>query len=157
MAENLQGGCACGKVRYELKNSPLFVHACHCTRCQRETGAAYAVNILMEMTEVKLSGEVVKVEVPTKSGLGQTFIRCPECMIALWSHYGGAREAIAFVRAGTLDDASMISPDINIFTSTKLPHVILGGDIPSFQKYYRKEEQWPADSLKRYEAATANS
>ena len=42
MGRDLEGGCACGKVRYRLKREPMIVHCCHCTWCQRETGSAFA-------------------------------------------------------------------------------------------------------------------
>jgi len=48
MGEALEGGCTCGKVRYRLNSDPMFVHCCHCRWCQRETGAAFALNALEE-------------------------------------------------------------------------------------------------------------
>jgi len=42
--ETLEGGCTCRQVRYRMKGKPLFVHACHCTWCQRETGTVFATN-----------------------------------------------------------------------------------------------------------------
>jgi hypothetical protein len=45
---NLEGGCACGEIRYKLTASPLIVHACHCRDCQRLTGSAFVINIWIE-------------------------------------------------------------------------------------------------------------
>ncbi|KAF9876506.1 glutathione-dependent formaldehyde-activating [Colletotrichum karsti] len=50
----LEGGCACGNIRYALKAAPLVVHCCHCTSCQRESGTAFAVNAVVESEEVEL-------------------------------------------------------------------------------------------------------
>ncbi|WYZ42814.1 hypothetical protein EsH8_VI_000513 [Colletotrichum jinshuiense] len=50
----LTGGCACGNIRYSLNASPLVVHCCHCTCCQRETGTAFALNAVVEGDEVTL-------------------------------------------------------------------------------------------------------
>ncbi|GKT40160.1 uncharacterized protein ColSpa_00341 [Colletotrichum spaethianum] len=50
----LEGGCACGNIRYSLNASPLVVHCCHCTCCQRETGTAFALNAVVEGDEVTL-------------------------------------------------------------------------------------------------------
>ncbi|KAH8884335.1 hypothetical protein GQ53DRAFT_797813 [Thozetella sp. PMI_491] len=44
----LDGGCSCGKIRYRIKHTPLIVHCCHCTSCQRETGSAFAINAVIE-------------------------------------------------------------------------------------------------------------
>ena len=50
----LEGGCACGAVRYALTAEPLIVHACHCTDCQRLTGGPFVINAWIEKTEVGL-------------------------------------------------------------------------------------------------------
>ncbi|MFY9687786.1 MAG: GFA family protein, partial [Pseudolabrys sp.] len=50
----MAGGCTCGAVRYRLKAQPLFVHCCHCTWCQRESGSAFAVNAFIEASQVEL-------------------------------------------------------------------------------------------------------
>ncbi|KAK1962007.1 glutathione-dependent formaldehyde-activating enzyme [Colletotrichum sublineola] len=50
----LEGGCACGNIRYSLNASPLVIHCCYCTCCQRETGTAFALNAVVEGDEVTL-------------------------------------------------------------------------------------------------------
>jgi hypothetical protein len=108
----LEGGCDCGAVRYRMLTAPMFVHCCHCTWCQRETGASFALNALIEAERVVLlKGEVDAVVTPSNSGKGQKISRCPVCRIALWSNYGGAGDAIRFVRVGTLDQAFRLKPD----------------------------------------------
>jgi hypothetical protein len=148
-----EGGCACGTVRYRLTSDPLFVHCCHCTRCQRQTGSAFVINVLIEADRVELlAGEPEVVPVP-RASKKQKIWRCPECQIALYSQYTTPR--IRFVRAGTLDDPASVSPDVHIFTSTKLPWVELPEGVPSFSSYYETEKLWPAESLERYAAARA--
>lgn len=36
------GSCLCGKVRYEVAGELLFSGNCHCSRCRKSHGAAYA-------------------------------------------------------------------------------------------------------------------
>lgn len=43
----MEGRCTCGAIRYRIIQKPLFVHSCHCTWCQRESGTAFALNALM--------------------------------------------------------------------------------------------------------------
>lgn len=144
------GGCACGGLRYELSSAPLFVHCCHCSWCQRESGSAFALNALIETDRVRLiSGEPETVSTPSASGKRQIFLRCPACRIAVWSHYAGFGESVAFVRVGTLDEPQRLSPDVHIYTSSKLPWLEFPGGAPSFPEYYVTREQWPADSLER--------
>lgn len=147
----LAGGCACGEVRYHLTSEPMFVHCCHCHWCQRETGSAFALNALIETDRVALDkGATEAVVTPSESGKGQTIVRCPACHVALWSHYGGAGDAVAFVRVGTLDGPGRLPPDIHIYTASKLPWVVLPLDVPAVEGYYRGRDYWPAESLERY-------
>ena len=152
----LDGGCACRAVRYRMLTVPLFVHCCHCTWCQRETGTAFALNVLIESERaVLLDGAVDVVLTPSASGRGQKIARCPSCRIALWSNYGGSGDAIRFVRAGTLDEAWRIAPDVHIYTTTKQPWVILPPHTPAMPEYYDRDKYWPAESLARRAAALA--
>jgi hypothetical protein len=146
----LEGGCDCRAVRYRMTSAPLFVHCCHCTWCQRETGSAFVLNAMIESDRVQiLAGEVEMVDTPSASGKGQKIARCPSCRIALWSHYPGGGAAVRFVRVGTLDEAWRIKPDIHIFTSTKLPWLILPPDVPAVPEFYELDRYWPAESLAR--------
>lgn len=148
--ESLIGGCDCGAVRYRLEKNPLFVHCCHCRWCQRETGAAFALNALIETDFVtKLGGEPELVDTPSASGKGQLIARCPTCRIALWSYYAGAGPLFSFVRVGTLDNPDQLPPDIHIFTSTKQPWVVLSPDVSAVPEYYDRDKHWSADSLQR--------
>lgn len=145
-----EGGCACGAIRYRLTAAPLFVHCCHCLWCQRETGSAFVLNALIETACVeRIKGAPNPIATPSESGKGQTFYRCPTCQVALWSYYVGARDAISFVRVGTLDDPAVITPDIHIFTASKQPWVVLPENVPSVEAYYSARAHWPAESLER--------
>ena len=153
----LEGGCACGQVRYRLGSAPMFVHCCHCTSCQTETGTAFALNALIEPDRVELlAGEPEKVDTPSESGKGQAVFRCPACRIALWSNYGGAGDRVRFVRVGTLDEPGRLPPDIHIFTRSKLPWVRLPDGVPAVPAYYNSAELWPAESLERRNRALGN-
>ncbi|MDE2306667.1 MAG: GFA family protein [Xanthomonadaceae bacterium] len=152
------GACTCGDVAYRLTSAPLFVHCCHCTWCQRETGSAFALNAMIETARLQLlRGEPVMVNTPSNSGKGQQVARCPRCHVALWSHYAGAGEAFAFVRVGTLRQPQRLPPDIHIFTSTRQPWVSLPADTPSVAEYYDRDAYWPAPSLARRAAALAGA
>jgi hypothetical protein len=152
----LEGGCTCGKVRYRLSRSPMVVHCCHCRWCQRETGAAFALNAMIEASCVSLlSGQPERVETPSNSGKGQKIMRCPSCHIALWSHYAGAGKLLSFIRVGTMDDPDGLPPDIHIYTSTKQPWVILPPDTPAFEEYYKRSEQLSVDCLERLSRLTS--
>jgi len=143
-----EGGCACGAVRYRLASDPLFVHCCHCLNCQRQTGSAFVVNLLIEADRVELlAGEPQPVEVPRDGGSTQRIYRCPSCQVAVFSEYGGP--ALRFVRGGTLDDPTGVMPDVHIYTRSKVGWLALPDSAPAFEEYYDTRALWPAASLER--------
>lgn len=147
----LEGGCACGEVRYRLLSEPLFTHCCHCLNCQRQTGSAFVINLLIEADRVELlAGEPHAVDVPRSGGKKQRIFRCPACGVAVFSRY--TRAGIRFVRAGTLDDPSSVAPDVHIYTRSKVPWVELPESAPAFRTYYDTRKLWPAASLERLAA-----
>jgi hypothetical protein len=136
-----------------MTSRPMVVHCCHCSWCQRETGAAFALNALIESDRVELQGvEPERVDTPSNSDKGQAIYRCPKCRVAVWSHYAGAGEKLKFMRVGTLDDPTSMPPDVHIFTSTKQPWVVLPQGAKVFEEYYRSAEVWPEESLARRKA-----
>lgn len=151
--ETFEGGCTCGYIRYRLISKPLIVHCCHCSWCQRETGSAFVINVVIETDRLQLlNGEAVIINTPSNSGKGQKIARCPKCQIAIWSHYAGMGKKIAFVRAGTLDKPDQMPPDVHIYTKSKLPWINLPDGTPAFYRYYKPNDYWSEESLKRREA-----
>jgi hypothetical protein len=146
-----EGGCSCGAVRYRLASEPMFVHCCHCLNCQRQTGSAFVINLLIEADRVELlAGEPEPVDVPRDDRSTQRIYRCPECRVAVFSEYGGP--AVKFVRGGTLDEPARVAPDVHIYTRSKLPWVTLPGSVPAFDVYYDSKTLWPPESLERLAA-----
>jgi hypothetical protein len=146
----IDGGCTCRTVRYRMVTAPLFVHCCHCRWCQRETGASFALNAMIEADRVELlQGSPEATDTPSNSGKGQKIYRCPGCRVALWSNYAGSGDAVRFVRVGTLDDPDALPPDIHIFTSSKQPWVVLREGIPAVPEYYDRRIYWPPESQER--------
>jgi hypothetical protein len=143
----MEGGCACGAVRYRLTGEPLFIHCCHCLSCQRQTGSAFVVNLLIERDRVEATGEPTTVDVARDSGGMQKIYRCASCMIAVFSEY--TYPEIWFVRGGTLDEPRSVEPDVHIFTRSKVDWVTLPEGVPAVDVFYDLDELWPRESLQR--------
>jgi hypothetical protein len=151
VGEHRDGGCACGEVRYRLASEPLFVHCCHCLNCQRQTGSAFVINLLIEADSVEvIAGEPQPVDVPRDAERPQRIHRCPRCQVAVFSEYG--RPEVRFVRGGTLDDPTGIVPDVHIYTRSKVGWVSMPEATPAFDVYYDEKELWPAASVRRLRA-----
>lgn len=152
MAKKLNGRCACGSVRYQLLEKPMFVHCCHCDDCQRLTGSAFVLNAIIETEAIKLiRGKPVALPVPRENGAHDIY-RCPKCQTAVWSDYGHRRN-LRFVRVGTLDKPSALKPDVHIYTRWKAKWLRLPEGIPIFRDYYQTSKLWPKASFKRLNAA----
>ncbi len=151
MSRQFEGGCSCGEVRYRLSSEPLFVHCCHCLNCQRQTGSAFVINLLIEADRLEvLAGTPVPVEVPRDDGTVQRIFRCPHCQIAVFSQYNSPD--VRFVRGGTLDEPRDVTPDVHIYTRSKVSWVGLPEGEPAFEEYYDTATMWPVESLRRMRA-----
>jgi hypothetical protein len=145
----LEGGCACGAIRYKLNNTPLIVHACHCRDCRRLSGTAFATNIWIEEKFVK-RGQAAPASFRLKGGSGQPHdvFFCERCGTTVWSRYHPVPWAL-FVPAGTLDEPDAVEPDLHIFTRSKVPWLQLPPGARVFETFYKLDEVWPAESLER--------
>ena len=154
--QNINGSCDCGQLQYTVKQAPLFVHCCHCTWCQRESGAAFAINAIIESSAVEVTeGLPALINTPTASGNGQIIARCPACQVALWSHYPRFGKLMSYIKVGTLDDPNQMPPDIHIYTQSKQHWFELPAGMPAFEGYYDRDAMWPKASLVRLEALIA--
>jgi len=151
MSIAFDGGCSCEEIRYRLRSEPLVVHCCHCLNCQRQTGSAFVINLLIEADRVELlEGVPEPVDAPRDDGSNQRIFRCPTCQVAVFSEYG--RPQVRFVRGGTLDQPRDVTPDVHIFTKSKVGWVTLPESVPAFNVYYDRKTLWPAASQERLSA-----
>jgi len=150
---NLQGGCACKAIGYELTATPLIVHACHCRDCQRLTGSAFVTNIWIEKRFVEMQGaEPRSFRLAGGTGKPHDVFFCGTCGTYLWSRYHGAPGEALFVRAGTLDDPDAVRPDVHIFTRSKVPWLQLRAGVPAFTSFYELDDVWSPESKVRLRA-----
>ena len=153
--EIFEGGCFCGAVRFQMRGRPMFIHACHCRDCQRQTGGPFAINGLIEADALTVTRGTAEVRsLPTDSGRPHDVAVCGQCGAALHSDYG-RRDWLRFVRIMALDEAARFQPDVHIFTRTKLPWLPLPEGARVFEAYYDMMAEWPAESLARRSRASA--
>ncbi|MEM7462648.1 MAG: GFA family protein [Pseudomonadota bacterium] len=148
----LKGKCGCGAVTYRLKEAPMYVHCCHCTDCQKQTGTAFALNGIIETENVECDGPTREEQLETASGKGQIITRCTKCGVAVFSNYLAREGKLRHIRIGTLEEPGRCPPDIHIFTSSKMPWVNLSSDVPVYEEYYNISEIWPQPARDRWRA-----
>lgn len=149
----IQGGCACGGVRYTLRQPPLFVHCCHCRRCQRATGGPFAHNAIIEASAMSLdAGEVLHYRVSTDSGRAHWIARCTLCSTALWNEHGSRSALLRYVRVGSMDRPSDFPPLAHIYVASKQAWISINAATPVFRGHYSYAKLWPHESVARYQA-----
>jgi hypothetical protein len=124
----LTGGCQCRKLRYEVLEAPLSTYTCHCTDCQRITGSAFSLAIIVPDGAFRLTaGEPRSVERIAASGRVSVRLLCPDCgcWISGIGRPGETGEMVRRVRAGTLDDTSWLRPTAHFFTRSKQAWITL--------------------------------
>ena len=146
----LLGRCACDRVQYEIKADPMFTHACHCSDCQRTTGSAFVIHLIIAEADFEIHGATRKVTLPTGSGAGCDLHSCVGCATYVWARYLYHKVPVIAVRAGTLNDVSSVDPQAHIFTRSMQPWFRLPDDVPSYPEACSREEAWPAASVAKY-------
>jgi len=116
---NLNGGCLCGKIRYNSEAEPLMTALCHCTHCQKQSGSAYTIIVGVPMPEFSVAGDSLAVYQDTGTDTDQPVWRyfCQQCGSPIYTKADVA-PSIAFIKAGTLDDTSWLKPQMNIWCSS---------------------------------------
>ena len=146
----LTGGCRCGNTRFRLEDAPITTHCCHCRDCQKQSGSAFRINVMIETDRLAiLKGEPC----PFKGTDGQNEVQCPDCGFCLWGYHAHFGEAIAFIGAGVLDQGERLPPEAHYFTRSKHPWVVLPPDIPAFEQLGRPGKASAAERIRTVLAA----
>ncbi len=119
----LAGGCMCGRLRYELSSPPIMIYNCHCTNCQKISGAAFNTSVIIPEAGLTFTaGEPARVEWMSDQGTMRCGLFCGACGSRIVN--GGAPSTGVFsLRAGTFDDTSWVQPVGDTFTSSAQPWV----------------------------------
>ena len=120
----IEGGCLCGAVRYRTDAEPLTQVVCHCKTCQKNSGSAFSMNVAVPEDSLHVEGDARRRYGDRSGASGQPFYRhfCDACGSHVYSH-GPAYGPVAFIKAGTLDDATWLAPSVHIWWAEKLPWV----------------------------------
>ncbi len=125
------GGCLCGQVRYELAGDPLATLICHCVNCQKQAGAAFSVNVIVAEPNLTVQGELRTFDDAGDSGNAVHRKFCPNCGSPIISVLA-ASPGIVALKAGTLDDTTGLSPQVQAWCDSKQDWVAFAAEIPGF-------------------------
>ncbi|HEY2048868.1 MAG TPA: GFA family protein [Caulobacteraceae bacterium] len=120
------GGCVCGFIRYSLAAAPLLAYACHCHDCQKATGAAFTLTLVIRTADLQVSGAPEITSSSLRSGRVIERSFCPKCRVPVFSMAPVAPDYMS-LRAGTLDDASWVVPISQSFVESAIPWAVIPG------------------------------
>ena len=121
----IAGGCRCGAVRYEHSGTPSAIYICHCRECQRQSASAFGVSVEVDKFGLRVIQSAPKFWTrDTDSGKRLRCAFCPDCGTRLWHEPESGADWLT-LKGGSLDQAPDLSRAIHIWTSRKLPGVII--------------------------------
>jgi hypothetical protein len=127
----IEGGCLCGKVRYQSDAEPIMKALCHCRYCQKASGSTYSSNVLIPDDAFSVTGELSCYVETGGSGKELNSYFCPNCGSNLYNT-SEAYAGLVIIKTGTLDDASWFKPDANIWCSSAAPWVEMGEGMANY-------------------------
>jgi hypothetical protein len=133
MTAEYTGGCLCGNIRYSCSAAPEFTFYCHCTDCQRTAGSPFSVELMVPSEGFDVRGKSQTYTVAGDSGKNVHRHFCPQCGAGVWLECD-SDPGYVFLKAGTLDDAGWVKPDMHIFTVSKQPWVEVQDSLPRYER-----------------------
>jgi hypothetical protein len=107
----IEGGCHCGKIRYEAEVDPAKVVICHCTDCQTLSGSAFRTVVPTKAGTFRLLAGAPKVYVKTgESGNKREQTFCADCGTPIYSALVGASAQVVTLRVGTIHQRDQLVP-----------------------------------------------
>ena len=130
---HIEGGCLCGQARFSGDAEPAFQAICHCKNCQKQAGTAYSVVVGVPRAAVTFTGSIKTYQDAGDSGGTVNRHFCPECGSPLFSDTP-TNPALVFLKAGALDDAGWVTPQVHIWTESAMACTVIPAEIPAFPK-----------------------
>ncbi len=128
----VEGGCQCRAVRYSVTAGPLGVYCCYCKDCQRMSGGAHTISMVVRREDVVLPvTEVHGFDRAADSGRVVRMMGCAQCGTRVWNDPLPSATMVV-LKAGTLDDMRWARPIGNIWTASRVPWAEIDPDVPNF-------------------------
>ena len=129
-----RGGCLCGAIRYAVKSDPVRVAHCHCDDCRKATGSSFATNVFVKQDDlVVLQGSPRSYRHTADSGATMTKEFCGDCGSQLFG-LNSAQPNSLRIRAGVLDQTSLVKPSVNAFLDSRIESTPIDPDVKGFPK-----------------------
>ncbi len=126
------GGCLCGAVRFEADGAPVVVAHCHCTDCQKLSGAGHSTSAMYSTDNFRLTGDLWEYQLESHKETKVTRAFCPTCGSSVLGRNSGTPNHVA-VSLGVFDDPSDFEPQVTVFTRSKNKWDVMDETLPGFE------------------------
>ena len=121
MPDPVSGACLCGKIRYTVSQPLQNIVACHCTHCQKASGASASHNAVVPKSAVTFTaGQPKLFEDTAQSGNILKRYFCGDCGSPIYSQRANVPEMMV-LKVGTLDAPGDMKVVMNIWTNSARP------------------------------------
>lgn len=114
----LQGSCECGAVSFAVPTEPLLTYACFCTNCQKRTGSAFSMGLIVPVDALQVNGELTAWSRTSDRGRTNTRYSCAGCGNIIYGVDDSGMN-LAKLQAGLLDDTCGVEPEVYLFARSK--------------------------------------
>lgn len=132
----IKGSCLCGEIRYELTGEPVRAHHCHCQRCRKIGGSAFASNLFVPLDAIRYTqGEGLLQSYKLPDAERFTHVFCKACGSSL--PFRNQARGVVVVPMGSLDDDPEHPPEAHIFVGSKAPWFTIKDALPQHREAAR--------------------
>jgi hypothetical protein len=130
----MNGGCLCGAITYRCDAEPVLTGICHCRNCQKQTGSSFSLLVAVPKGALEIEGRTLK----TFNDIGESGLPvlrkfCGACGAPIVSQLAAMPE-LEFIKAGTLEDTSWLSPGMEIWCDSSQPWLKIDGSRQRVQR-----------------------
>jgi len=128
------GSCQCGQVRCEIEGEELGLAICYCAECQKMSTGIATYSMAVPRSAFRLtSGTLKQWTRMADSGARNTAHFCPQCGVRIFHENPDAPDHIR-VKAGTLDNARELVPDVHVWTGSAAAWIEIPEDALRYEK-----------------------
>lgn len=122
----------------------MMTYACHCKDCQKRTGSAFSMGMIVPISAITVSGTLSKWERISDDGSVNTRYSCSSCGNVIYGVASSASDIIK-LQPGTLDETGDVNADAHIWTRNAQKWLLFPSDAIKY-------ETQPENLIEVYEA-----
>ena len=134
MATSYAGGCACGAIRFETGEQPIFQNHCQCLDCQKRSGSGHSSYLTFpRRSAMSITGVASEWSVTADSGHDKLHAFCPTCGTPVYLTFTAMPDLIA-VHATALDHPGQFTPQALTYSMRGHPWDVIDPAVRRFER-----------------------